>query len=92
MKTITANRLTDGRVVYRTRDENWATQIDAAIRLADADIDAALARAAGDELSVVGPYLIEIEDNTPAGLKWRRETLRLNGPSAGSTRAFAKAS
>ena len=44
----------------------------------------------GELLTVVGPYPIEIdaeaEGFSPAGRKHVRETIRLSGPSAGSTK------
>ena len=90
MKTITANRLTDGRVVYLTPDNRWTDNADQAIRLEDDATDAALDTALRDVLTVVGPYPIEIDADregfAPAGRKHVRETIRLTGPSAGSTK------
>lgn len=89
MKTITANRLTDGRVVYFTPVKTWSEQAEDAIRLTPDMEEAALQDALRDILTVVGPYLIEIADESaqfqPAGRKHVRETIRLSGPSAGST-------
>ena len=60
---VTANRLTDGMVVYLTKGGDWATQFDAGAILADkADIDSAMAeadRAAGQQ-KIIGPYLIDV--------------------------------
>jgi len=89
MKTVTANRLTDGRVVYRREDGAWSPDIEDAALLTDAEADAALDAALRDILSVVGPYLIEIEDGAPVGRKRVREAIRLSGPSAGSTRILS---
>lgn len=90
MKTITANRLTDGRVVYLTPDNRWTENADQAVRLDDNATDAALNIALRDILNVVGPYAIEIDAEAtgfaPAGRKHVRETIRLSGPSAGSTK------
>jgi len=90
MKTITANRLTDGRVVYLTPENRWTENADQAVRLTDDAVDAALNLALRDILNVVGPYAIEIdaeaEGFSPAGRKHVRETIRLSGPSAGSTK------
>lgn len=81
-KVITANRLSDGIVVYLTKngkDLGWSTRIvDAAIfhdsvvdrmlRLAECDVEANV---------VVGPYAIEILDkHRPLGT---RETIRASG-------------
>jgi len=96
MKTITANRLTDGRVVYRTPDQGWSENADEAVRLLPDAQDAALAEASRDVLHVVGPYLIEIDADenafTPSGRKHVRESIRLSGPTAGSTREDAHVS
>ncbi|WP_439636321.1 DUF2849 domain-containing protein [Oceanicaulis sp.] len=90
MKTITANRLTDGRVVYLTPDNHWTESADQAARLNDDEVEAALNVALRDILLVVGPYPIEIDAGAdgfaPAGRKHVRETIRLSGPSAGSTK------
>jgi hypothetical protein len=89
MKAVTANRLTDGKVVYRTPDGAWSPDPAHAARLDAADAQAALDAALGDSLTIVGPYLIEIgeaEAFTPAGRKHVRETIRLSGPTTGSTR------
>ena len=60
---VTANRLTDGMVVYLTKGGDWATQFDAGAVLADkAEVDNALAeadRAAGQQ-KIIGPYLIDV--------------------------------
>jgi hypothetical protein len=95
MKVITANRLTDGRVVYYTAQNGWSTIPDAAVRLSEVFAEDALALASRDVLNVVGPYLIEIEESAdgfrPSGRKHVRETIRQTGPSAGSTRSLAEA-
>ena len=90
MKTITANRLTDGRVVYLTPENRWTENADQAVRLDGDATDKALETALRDVLTVVGPYPIEIDAEAtgfaPAGRKHVRETIRLSGPSAGSTK------
>ncbi|WP_422385457.1 DUF2849 domain-containing protein [Oceanicaulis alexandrii] len=93
MKTITANRLTDGRVVYLAADHSWTENADEAIRLNDDQTETALNVALRDILLVVGPYTIDIDADveafSPAGRKHVRETIRLSGPSAGSTKRGA---
>ncbi|WP_421856508.1 DUF2849 domain-containing protein [Oceanicaulis sp.] len=90
MKTITANRLTDGRVVYLATDHSWTEHADEAIRLNADEVEAALNIGLRDVLLVVGPYAIDIDAEAdgfaPAGRKHVRETIRLSGPSAGSTK------
>ncbi|WP_300545060.1 DUF2849 domain-containing protein [Maricaulis sp.] len=89
MKAITANRLTDGRVIYRTVEGQWSTDLAEAERLDSEEADARLAEAEGEFGVAVGPYLIEVEDDRPGGQKWRRETIRLTGPTTGSTHRAA---
>ena len=86
MKTVTANRLTDGRVVYRTAAGGWSEDLVEAIRLDDDSDQAGLAAAERDAGLVVGPYLIDLDADGIAGQKWRRETIRLTGPTAGTTK------
>lgn len=86
MKALTANRLTDGRVIYRTSEGQWSTEILDAQQLSDEDAKALLPVAESEFGVAVGPYIIDLEDNSPAGQKWRRENIRLQGPSAGTTR------
>lgn len=94
MKVITANRLTDGRVVYFTERHTWSERPDDAVRLSDVYADDALAVAVKDVLTVVGPYLIEVDEDAPgfkpAGRKHVREHIRETGPSAGSTHTLAQ--
>jgi hypothetical protein len=92
MKAVTANRLTDGRVVYLTADRRWTADIAAAAALDGEAADAALEAGLRDVLTVVGPYLIDIEGGAPAGAKRVREAIRLTGPTTGSTKLNPKES
>lgn len=98
-KAITANRLTDGRVVYWTSGQDWAETIgDAAVFADEAALAAALGVAQGPSQSLVsvGAYAIDVAEGdagasavdggpiTPAGRKIVRETIRVHGPTAGS--------
>ncbi len=85
MKAITANRLTDGRVIYRTEQGQWTTSLAEAARYTPDDSMTALALAEGEFGVAVGPYLIDLDDQGPAGQKWRRESIRLAGPTTGTT-------
>jgi sulfite reductase (NADPH) hemoprotein beta-component len=81
---VTANRLRDGAVVYRTAANGWSTHI-AEARLAGAEeADALLAEAqAGPRpLPVVAPYLIEaaLEGGAVQPLTLR-ERIRAAGPT-----------
>ncbi|WP_417469177.1 DUF2849 domain-containing protein [Maricaulis sp.] len=86
MKAITANRLTDGRVIYRTAQGQWSTRFEDAAALTDDESEAVLAVAETEFAIAVGPYLIELGDKAPAGQKWRREGIRIDGPTSGTTR------
>tara|TARA_R110002072_G_scaffold25033_6_gene84229 strand:- start:47 stop:340 length:294 start_codon:yes stop_codon:yes gene_type:complete len=86
MKAITANRLTDGRVIYRTGTAEWSTDFNAAQSLGEAEAETVLALAAREFGIAVGPYLIELGEHAPAGQKWRREGIRIDGPTSGTTR------
>lgn len=87
MRAVTANRLTDGHVVYRRTDGIWTPLLTEAERFADDEAaEPALNAALRDVLTVVGPYLIEMEGEGLAGRKRVRETIRLTGPTTGTSR------
>jgi len=91
MKAITANRLTDGRVIYRTAQGQWSTRFEDAAPLTDDEAEAVLATAETESAIAVGPYLIELGDGAPGGQKWRRETIRIDGPTTGTARQISPA-
>jgi predicted NAD/FAD-binding protein len=78
---VTANRTSDGVVIWRTAGKGWSTDLaDAAVvRTAD-EARALLAEAAGDDLGAIGPYIapVELRDGRiePGNL---RERIRLQG-------------
>ncbi len=83
-KIVTANRLDDGLVVY-LNGAGWSERIeDARIAGDDAAADGLLAEAEGpgQEIRVVGPYLIEIalEGAEPRPVSYR-EAIRAKGPT-----------
>jgi hypothetical protein len=81
---ITANRLTDGAVVYRAADGSWTTAIgEAAVATTAPAASAMLAAASADDVRVVGPYVAPVEPDAdgraqPANL---RERIRVAGPT-----------
>jgi Protein of unknown function (DUF2849) len=80
---VTANRLSDGAVVYRTTDDNWTTDLEAAAVVAAAAAAALLHRAEADGVRAVGPYIAPVEVAAdkrvlPGNL---RERIRLAGPT-----------
>ncbi|MGA0563928.1 DUF2849 domain-containing protein [Ancylobacter sp. VNQ12] len=81
---VTANRLTDGAVVWRTRDGGWSVDLaDAAVVTTS---DAALALLSGAlqrDIDAVGAYVAPVELGTdgsvlPGNL---RERIRVDGPT-----------
>jgi predicted NAD/FAD-binding protein len=88
---VTANRLSDGAVVYRTGDGSWTTQLDqAAIATAAPAASELLSAANSDGLIVVGAYAAPVDRQAdgavrPANL---REFIRLNGPTVALPATF----
>jgi hypothetical protein len=82
---ITANRLTDGVVVFQTIDECWTEDFNRAAVLPDPEATAsALKRAKHDEANniVVEPYAIVVEErNGHLAPKALREAIRATGPT-----------
>lgn len=83
MKLITANRLSDGRVIYVGRDGDAVAAIADAATFDEDQADAALALAAARPDVFVNPYLVEVRDQTPSGRDRLKETIRSTGPSVG---------
>ncbi len=83
-RIVTANRLSDGLVVY-LNGAGWSERIDdAGVAGDDAAADRLLARAEGPEqaVRVVGPYLIEVTRGAAVPRPVRhRETIRARGPT-----------
>lgn len=84
-QAVTANRLTDGEVVYLSVDNLWVEDF-AAADIADgpAAAEALLARAMPQdfELNVLEPYLFEVlEDGTAFKPASVREIIRAAGPT-----------
>jgi len=81
---VTANRLSDGAVVYRRSDGGWTTDLEsAAVATAAPVASELLAGAAADYVTAVDPYVapVEITPNgrvLPGNL---REQIRVAGPT-----------
>jgi hypothetical protein len=81
---VTANRLSDGAVVYRTLDGQWATILEQAAVVSNATAaNALLAAAAADDVGAVGAYVAPVELDAegtvrPGNL---REAIRSAGPT-----------
>jgi hypothetical protein len=81
---ITANRVGDGAVVYRSPDGGWTTELDGAAITTDAATARTLVAAAtGDDLNAIGPYVAPVKF-LPGGGVWPgnlREMIRHGGPT-----------
>jgi len=79
---VTANRLGDGAVVYRTVNDDWTTDLASAAVVAAPAAAVLLQRAEADGVRAVGPYIapVEVAENRvlPGNL---RERIRLAGPT-----------
>jgi hypothetical protein len=83
MKIVTANRLTDGVVVYRAEDGGWTTAFDLARSFTPEAAADALAAALDESRLVVGAYLVEVGEAGFTRRERQRETIRARGPSVG---------
>ena len=83
MKALTANRLTDGAVVYFTTAGDWSRLIQDVRALDDTESQAALDAAMAQPQFLVAPYLVEFEDGRLAGRERLKETIRSSGPTVG---------
>ncbi|MEM8936877.1 MAG: DUF2849 domain-containing protein [Pseudomonadota bacterium] len=82
MKAVTANRLSDGLVVYFDADGQWTPDVARAARFADEDAKAALARAQEHVTQIAEAWLMDIdEQGAPSGRDWRKEDIRTKGPT-----------
>jgi uncharacterized protein with PhoU and TrkA domain len=87
MQIVTANRLTDGRVVFRDAAGRWREAFAAAVVLEAAAAAEAVAESARDVAArlIVDPYAVDVivtaTGLTPASM---REKIRAGGPTSGS--------
>jgi Protein of unknown function (DUF2849) len=81
---VTANRVGDGAVVYRSADGGWTTELDGAAITTDPTIARTfVAAATGDDLNAIGPYVAPVK-LLPGGGIWPgnlREMIRHGGPT-----------
>ena len=83
MKIVTANRLSDGRVIYVGVDNQPVEHIDQASVLDDAAAEIVVAEVAGRPEVFVNPYAVEVQDHTPSGRDRLKERIRSAGPTVG---------
>ena len=89
---VTANRVGDGAVVYRSADAGWSTDLADAAVTSDATVARELLKSAvDDDLNAVGSYIAPVK-RTEAGrlqpgnlrelIRWRGPTIALPAVSA----------
>ena len=83
MKIVTANRLSDGRVIYVGVDNQPVERIDQASVLDDAAAEIVVAEVTGRPEVFVNPYAVEVQDHTPSGRDRLKERIRSAGPTVG---------
>ena len=79
---VTANRTSDGIVIYRTAQQGWSADLsDAAIVRTSDDARALLAESAADDVGAVGPYIapVEVEETGEIKPGNLREQIRSEG-------------
>ena len=82
MKVITANRLTDGAVVYWSNEGAWTSDFAEAARFDKDAADDALAKVAVRVREITEAYLVETDDAGVLNGRTRiRETIRTSGPT-----------
>lgn len=90
MQIVTANRLIDGRVVFRDAAGGWVETFAAAVVLAPEAAREAVAAASADVAArrVVEPYAVDVVVEAGAVTpKAMREKIRVSGPTSGSEEA-----
>lgn len=90
MKIITANRLSDGRVIYVGEAGAVVDSLAVAAVFEPEAADEALALAAAQPAVFVNPYLVEVAlgdglSRTPSGRDRLKETIRSAGPTVGNS-------
>jgi hypothetical protein len=85
LQVVTANRLTDGRAVFYSKEGEWHNSIDLALSVEGGDSANLLlekASSGANKNLVVGPYLIDVtEENGRCTPTRYREMIRTRGPS-----------
>lgn len=83
MKIITANRLTDGVVVYLNADREWVRDVRHALQCNDTALEANLSHAHADVTLnlVIGVEAVAVSDEEAATPARLRERIRAFGPT-----------
>ena len=83
---VTANRTSDGVVIYRTPEQGWSAKLaDAAIVRNSDDARALLAESVADDVGAVGAYIapVEVKDGGTVKPGNLREQIRAAGVTIG---------
>lgn len=81
MKAVTANRLSDGAVVYAGPRGALVERFEQASLFDDGAAEAALEAVLSRATTIAAAYLIEADASGPVGRQALRETIRKNGPT-----------
>jgi len=81
MKAITANRLSDGVVVYVGAGGALVERFEHAALFDDDEAKAALSQVLSAPTTIASAYLIDADAKGPTGREALRETIRRNGPT-----------
>lgn len=85
MKIVTANRLSDGRVIYADANGAPVESLSLAAVFEPEAAEVVLAEAARNPEVFVNPYLVEVAGHTPSGRDRLKETIRSTGPTVGNS-------
>ena len=88
MRIVTANRLSDGRVIYLGQEDRPVESVIEAAVFEEAQAGAALAGAASRPDVFVNPYLVEVAGDAFSGRDRLKESIRAAGPTVGNSLAF----
>ena len=95
-KVVTANRLSDGAVVFLTKAAFWSECIDSAVVAVEPQAAAALGehgKAAEAANHVTGSYVIDVERRDGRVLPLHiRERIRVNGPTVNDDKRKSRGS
>lgn len=81
MKVITANRLSDGAVVYIGAGGDFVERFEHARLFEAAEADAFLSDVLARKTAIAAAYAIDADATGPVGREALRESIRKNGPT-----------
>ena len=81
MKAVTANRLSDGTVLYAGKDGALVERLAHAQLFNDAEAEATLTQILARKTEIASAYLIDVASTGPVGREALRESIRAQGPT-----------